>query len=456
LWNAWQQVAQRIQPARETRLVRSAFETEVRERESREARPEPSERDLFRAAAANLRSYVREHWGDVQRAPSIVLVPIVEILSDHLGRNPAVVRRFLDRLRITEPELFNTVSLGGRTLRAFTDRTPFQEAVDELRRYYQQNRSSMTSDPDSHTSPIMGILLNHLGWNPTVISEFLAGLRRSDHELAEAVALGGRTLRAFTERERPVLPSVGRALLHGVMGEWHEGSVRQGMSEAEREEAEAEDITSIAVDTAIGLVPVLDQASDARDLMAHTYLLITREGEVRSPLRWVSLVFSLIGAIPEVGTAIKSLSKVLMRGLARHGYRLIARILNRIERILPGALDELENMRGFYRSGWAGFTARAGGLWTRFLNRGEGVFRWLFNATAAQINRLRTYAGRMMPGAFTRARDIFEQAFEAIMSRVTRAGSAVAESIPRLLDGLRARIMSLDATGRMRLEAEWM
>ncbi|HEX9868662.1 MAG TPA: DUF4157 domain-containing protein, partial [Candidatus Tectomicrobia bacterium] len=70
----------------------------------------------------------------------------------------------------------------------------------------------------------------------------------------------------------------------------------------------------IGVDVGVSLIPILDQASDIRDVIAHLYFIIFRQQYDRF-MRWLGLVFTLIGLIPEAGSAIKGASKFIIKGV---------------------------------------------------------------------------------------------------------------------------------------------
>jgi hypothetical protein len=65
----------------------------------------------------------------------------------------------------------------------------------------------------------------------------------------------------------------------------------------------------ILLDSALSLIPYVDQAADIRDTLAHLYWILYR-GEYDNPSRWVAVAFTLVGYLPEAGSAIKSTSKI--------------------------------------------------------------------------------------------------------------------------------------------------
>jgi hypothetical protein len=114
---------------------------------------------------------------------------------------------------------------------------------------------------------------------------------------------------------------------------------------------------SIALDTGITLIPVVDQVGDARDLSAHLYYLIVN-GEYDQAMRWVGLVLTAVGAIPEVGTAIKGTLRLLLRaakGVAENA----GEIVRLLRRLMPDFADDLPAMVRWIRNNWPAWRAAA-------------------------------------------------------------------------------------------------
>lgn len=68
----------------------------------------------------------------------------------------------------------------------------------------------------------------------------------------------------------------------------------------------------IVFDSAVSMIPVIDQAADVRDISANLYKL-TVKGEYDKFGPWFGFVMGIIGAIPELGTAIKGTVKCLIK-----------------------------------------------------------------------------------------------------------------------------------------------
>ncbi len=70
-------------------------------------------------------------------------------------------------------------------------------------------------------------------------------------------------------------------------------------------------VEQIIANTAISMIPVVDQASDLRDLAANIIKLLD-EKEREKPENWLLLCLTLIGCIPVFGSAVKGTCKVAL------------------------------------------------------------------------------------------------------------------------------------------------
>ncbi|MGN2612946.1 PAAR-like domain-containing protein [Aliivibrio fischeri] len=71
-------------------------------------------------------------------------------------------------------------------------------------------------------------------------------------------------------------------------------------------------VEQIIANTAITMLPVVDQAADVRDMVANTMTLLNEE-ERDNPENWLALSLTLIGCIPVFGSAVKGTCKVALK-----------------------------------------------------------------------------------------------------------------------------------------------
>ncbi|WP_299132380.1 PAAR-like domain-containing protein [uncultured Vibrio sp.] len=72
-------------------------------------------------------------------------------------------------------------------------------------------------------------------------------------------------------------------------------------------------VEQIIANTALTMIPVVDQAADVRDLSANIMTLLSEE-ERDKPENWLALSLTLIGCIPTFGSAVKGTCKVALKG----------------------------------------------------------------------------------------------------------------------------------------------
>ena len=110
-------------------------------------------------------------------------------------------------------------------------------------------------------------------------------------------------------------------------------------------------IGQIAVNGLLGLIPIVDQALDARDIVANLYFLIGQQRyDEFGP--WFGLVITVIGAIPEVGSAVKAIVKIMRNVGARVPLEAVASATKLASDALGTLRPMLETMlRGFAELG---------------------------------------------------------------------------------------------------------
>ena len=217
------------------------------------------------------------------------------------------------------------------------------------------------------------------------------------------------------------------AVVGGVMGEFEQDQT----------------MGAIALDTTIGLIPILDQVADARDVAAHVYFLVRPE-EDRSAgwVRWLSFGLTLVGIIPEVGTAIKGLSKLVMRGVGALrrwvSTRVAGRALNFLERVMPNFVDAVFELPGRIGRRWDDWTAHAAAFFRRLMTQliESPLARRILGVSAAALRRLRSRGQRLIPEQLVRARDFLIELVGDVVDRARAAGRLVRERGQALAEGV--------------------
>jgi hypothetical protein len=178
----------------------------------------------------------------------------------------------------------------------------------------------------------------------------------------------------------------------------------------------------IGVDVGVSLVPILDQVSDVRDVMAHLYYLIVHRQYDRF-MRWLGLVFTLIGLIPELGSAIKGASKFIIRGvkvLLAH----IADFVRPLLRLLPGAAD-LGRLQGFVARNWDRIVA-------------VGMTAW--NRTVELVSRYVSMVPAFVGGRLRALRQLWDRVVEMAPARLSQAFAWVRRKWDNVLEAVQRRL----------------
>ncbi|MGB3692287.1 MAG: hypothetical protein WBG70_23240 [Spirulinaceae cyanobacterium] len=209
-------------------------------------------------------------------------------------------------------------------------------------------------------------------------------------------------------------------------------------------------LAEIGIDTAIGVIPGFDQVADGRALIAHLYFMLFK-GEVNKPLRWVGLAFSLIGLIPTIGSAVKGISKVLLKG-TDEALAIVDDLLGLIRRVLPeGGIAEF---RRFVQDNWGKWVEIGTNEWNDLLRRISDLVERIpgIGPIAAQKRQLQEALEQvrnnssMLEEAFNKIRQQIDQVLEALGRRLGPDGELVPANggrVPAEVD---------DIQGPMRIE----
>lgn len=195
-------------------------------------------------------------------------------------------------------------------------------------------------------------------------------------------------------------------------------------------------LAEIGIDFSISLIPGLDQVADARDLAAHLYVMLFK-GQLNDTNRWIALGFTLVGAVPVIGTVIKSLSKYYKKG-ADEVLQNAGKIIAEIDNALPGiSLNQLQN---FIAGRWDETVAASKQRWFNFLNSLRGYvdsipgIAWIAEQKqkASQlIDQVANATQENLDNAFAEIRRIIDDLFEALgLPRTPGGGLATANGAP--------------------------
>lgn len=176
-------------------------------------------------------------------------------------------------------------------------------------------------------------------------------------------------------------------------------------------------VTEIVIDGIISLVPILDQIADGRDVAAHLYFMIAK-GEYQKVWRWIGLAFSLIGCVPELGTAIKSASKLLFKVTAK-ALPDLKELLQLIGKILPNG--SVSSFKSFMSQNWDKWVLQGIAKWNEILNQLYGTVS-------------------LIPGVLLQKKNQVQNVLRAIQSSTPKmlksAFDTIWQKISKVLDGI--------------------
>jgi len=181
----------------------------------------------------------------------------------------------------------------------------------------------------------------------------------------------------------------------------------------------------------LGLIPGVDQVMDIRDIVANLYALTWKQ-QYDDPMTWLNFALTLIGAIPEVGSVVKGLGKLIQKGVkaipleaaiklgggaAEVVFELLAKLLKDFDGVIRGAIE-----RG----------ARILGEFTRLLGTLKDSILTMISATARRfLDRLHAAAraaSERLAAALERAFERLRQAFDDVLERLT---SKMSKDVPK-------------------------
>lgn len=84
----------------------------------------------------------------------------------------------------------------------------------------------------------------------------------------------------------------------------------------------------IAFDTAISVIPVVDQICDVRDLIANCKAIAAADEEEDNTWKWVALALTLIGLFPSLGSIVKGVLKLFFVFIRRYGLDKLDKAVN--------------------------------------------------------------------------------------------------------------------------------
>ncbi len=197
----------------------------------------------------------------------------------------------------------------------------------------------------------------------------------------------------------------------------------------------------IGVDMGVSLIPILDQVSDARDLTAHIYYMTVHE-QYKNPGRWVGLVFTLIGLVPEIGSVIKSISKSAIKGIGELLSRL-DEILKLVNKVFPEITD-ISRLQKYIAENW-----------DRIVTMGKKTWGFALDRASYWVNLISKFIGergRKIKEALDVIKEIAPQKLDEAFGWVRRQLDDILEKVREHLGHEAAKIEGSKAIPKPKIE----
>ena len=143
----------------------------------------------------------------------------------------------------------------------------------------------------------------------------------------------------------------------------------------------------IAFDTALSIVPIVDQICDVRDIIANSRSIALSDEKADNTWKWVALALTLIGLFPSLGSVVKGVLKIFFLYMRRYG----------LDKLVKASDDAMTWVVTFLRK-------REVQRVLRELKVDE-VFKWLADAVKVVRGRVNTAA---LLAAFDRGIDVMK------------------------------------------------
>lgn len=188
----------------------------------------------------------------------------------------------------------------------------------------------------------------------------------------------------------------------------------------------------IVLNTILTLIPVVDQVGDLRDLVANLKLLIW-DKKYKEYAVWVALFFTLLGLIPELGSLLKGILKVVWKGAKSIDWADLLKIFNYfakgngakwIERLRAVQLDEVTKQV-------------------------SDKLKEILHAIKLNLQKLKGYLPRFMSEARNKIDDLLKSVDE-VLAHVDEMFRRVSDELKQKLDEILGRKKRIESHGTPR------
>jgi hypothetical protein len=192
------------------------------------------------------------------------------------------------------------------------------------------------------------------------------------------------------------------------------------------------DAVQTVLNGVFGLIPGIDQALDGRDIIANLYALIgQRRYDEFDP--WFNLVVTLIGAVPEIGSVIKTIIKLVKRGASKLP---LDEVLGLVKTIDAG--DALDTVKGYLDDLLGGIA----GLGASVLSRAQSILGGAVRGLEQLVGMAKAIS-TTATAHLTRLLDAARATLARAAGKIQQVMDLIATKCRELLDAIAARITKL-------------
>lgn len=186
----------------------------------------------------------------------------------------------------------------------------------------------------------------------------------------------------------------------------------------------------IAANAVLGLIPVVDQVLDCRDLIANARDI---SRDPKQPEKWIFLCFTLIGLIPSLGSALKGVLKIIFLFVRKAGGDATKAIRPAMAPVLTFLSDpQVKKILGISRIDTVlkGFAAQIRGL------KGQIAINSLLGYLDDAVSSLTSLSGKIKGLAPASVRVWLEQSQRMVLQMQSQAGQMLPAAMGPVLKSL--------------------
>ncbi|HEY8561322.1 MAG TPA: hypothetical protein VIL74_13175 [Pyrinomonadaceae bacterium] len=200
--------------------------------------------------------------------------------------------------------------------------------------------------------------------------------------------------------------------------------------------AEDQSFGQIAFGTVVTLIPVVDQVGDVRDIVANLHKLIWK-GKHKDFGTWFSLVVTIIGCVPEVGSVVKGIAKAVYKLVQRTAKKLpLTRLIRMLNSVGEGNVIRFLRMMADKLTAWG---EKAGETIVRLLENLRGKLqaarKWAFSKAEELLDLALKRFDELIKLAPEMAKQVAEYLVGHLKKALKDVGNFVMKGVTRARNG---------------------